>query len=166
MAGRLWAILPIQILIRFTIPLCFTNGNSLLPGRRSEFDPPLTVLPFPVSDGWTFVGDSSNTNTYPVYDSIVFYEWEFFIARPQIAINKEGFYGLLSAAEQVDTLEAFEYDSLFYFGANYFGRKNGTWTNWQLQWNFPKWDLKTKPFGKVERWFRDEMGLYFWQNGK
>ncbi|ASS47753.1 MAG: hypothetical protein A3D31_18170 [Candidatus Fluviicola riflensis] len=135
-------------------------------GEGYEVEPPLTVLPFPVSDGWTFVGDSSNTNTYPVYDSIVFYEWEFFIARPQIAINKEGFYGLLSAAEQVDTLEAFEYDSLFYFGANYFGRKNGTWTNWQLQWNFPKWDLKTKPFGKVERWFRDEMGLYFWQNGK
>ncbi|HLP55549.1 MAG TPA: hypothetical protein VK151_10995 [Fluviicola sp.] len=131
-----------------------------------EVEPPLAVLPFPVSDGWTFVGDSSNTYIYPVYDSIVFHEWEFFIDRPQIAINKEGLYGLLSVAEKIDTLEAFEYDSLFYFGTNYFGRKNGEWTNWQLKWNFPKWERKEKRFGKVEKWFREETTLYFWQNGK
>jgi hypothetical protein len=131
-----------------------------------EVKPPLVALPFPVSGGWTFVGDSSNSTKYPVYDSIVFYEWEFFLDRPQIAIDKEGFYGLLSVSEQVDTLKGFEYDTLFYFGANYFGRKNGTWTNWQLQWDIPTYKIKEKPFGKVDKWFRDEARLYFWQNGK
>ncbi|MDH4474456.1 MAG: hypothetical protein QE487_17755 [Fluviicola sp.] len=131
-----------------------------------EVEPPKVVLPFPVSEGWTFVGDSSNTLIYPVYDSIVFYEWEVFVDRPYIAINKEGLYGLLSVTEQVDTLKAFEYDSLFYYGANYFGRKNGKWINLQLQWSFPTYKLTEKPFGEVERWFRDEKGLYFWKNGK